>query len=156
MSTISVIQYCVVYLNVWVRYPCKRNSGQIRSVNAAGVCSFRDWGASPSIRSGMSTVHACPSTKPNPLFEQENALRRIDQQLEDFRANITSPMQDVPCRVRQKLEHQNTVITSLEEDNYILRRMVMDLQAKLLTNGTVQSPLSSVADNSPLDEYSYL
>lgn len=145
-----------MYLAIRLRYLCSRSTEQTRLMDDAGVCSFRDWGASPSIRSGMSTVHACPSAKPNLHFEQENALRRIDRQLEDFRANIASPVQDVPCRVRLKLEHQNTVISSLEEDNYILRRMVMDLQAKLLANGTVQSPLSSVAENSPLDEYSYL
>lgn len=117
---------------------------------------LRDWGASPSVRSGMSCAHPYPQPHADPANEQENALRRIDRQLEDFRANHSLPMENIPEKMREKLEQQDTVIASLEEDNYVLRSMVMDLQSKLLATDGCQSPLLSVAENSPMDECSVL
>lgn len=121
-----------------------------------GVYSFQGWRPSPSVRSGMSTVNVHGPARLNLLDEQENTLQRVDQQLADFRAGHPSPMEDIPCKVLQKMQHQDTMILGLEEDNYFLRKMVMELQAKLLSSCPTQSPLSSVAENSPMDECSYL
>ncbi|GMH42779.1 hypothetical protein BSKO_10698 [Bryopsis sp. KO-2023] len=112
-----------------------------------GACSFRDWGASALEEEAQPQNNI-------PASHLKSPLRRIDRQLEDFRRIIVIPSKNIPPRIRKKLDHQDSMIDSLEADNYTLREKLMELAGKLSVTATC--PMSpSIAEAFPIDGYSH-